>query len=109
MGILSYSVNTCIFNPPNACLDEITSYVGITMVKVRHTFGEPAIGSNLPLVITGVDILDTGGFERSLYVLRLEVEPIVRGTVFEEVVLTSAMVEDHIHHHLQTLFVCTLG
>ena len=43
MCVLTYAIDTCILNPPDTALYQISSYMAVTLVKVRHTFAEPAV------------------------------------------------------------------
>ena len=56
-------------------------------------------------MVGGVDVLHGGRLEGRLHVLRPEVEPVVRRAVLEQVVLAAAVVENHVHHHLQPALV----
>ena len=108
MCILPDTVNASIFNPPDTALYQITSYMAVTLVKIRHYRSKPPVSSNLLFECTGVNIHYAGRFKRSLNVIRAVIKPIFRRFVSKQVVFTSAMIKNHIHHYFQILFMCFL-
>ena len=106
VSVLADAVDAGIFYPPDATLDEETCHVAVALVQVRHSLCEPSVHSNLVFIFRCVDILHAGCLIRGTHVFRLEVEPVLRRLVAEKEVVAAAVVENHVHHHFQSLLVC---
>ena len=102
MCILANAINTCVLDPPDAVLDQIASQMGIPLVQIGHASGEPSIHQNIFLRLWRMYIHQRPFKVRSLHKIVLMIQPIFRRKVFQPPVTTTAMVEDHIHHHLYT-------
>ena len=104
MRVLTDAVDTGKFYPPDTRLDEVAGYMAVALIQVRHYFGEPSICGYLALILGGVDVLHTSGFVGGGNEMGLEVKPVVRRAVPEKVIFAATMIEYHIHHYFQPLF-----
>ena len=103
MCILADAVDSCILDPPCRSLDEIVAYERIPLVEVRHSPVEPSVCKELLLrrccVRVHLGPFLVAGRDKCV----VEIEPVACRKVLHPPVRTSAMVEDHVHYHLESL------
>ena len=83
MCILADSVDTRIFYPPDTTLYQVSGYVTVSLVEVRHSQCEPTVNGQLFIIIGSIRVHLGGSFETGLHVVSLKVEPIFGRHVFE--------------------------
>ena len=128
VGIHAYAVDAGILDPPLGVLYEIGHEVGVALVEIGHGGHKPSVDRLVQVdlrgigiehgreLITGLEIervfsgLAFGQARAGVAARRLVflcqplggVEPVVRGKVAEPGMLESAVVEDHVHHDLES-------
>ena len=105
MSVLTYSVYSCIFYPPYTALDKITGNVTVSLIQIRHNLSKPSVCSYGLFIIRGMNIHYACCLERCLDIIGTEIKPIILRSVLKQIVLTSAMIENHIHNNFQSFIV----
>ena len=117
IGVHTDAIDADGLYPPFGVLDEVAHQVRILLVQVRHRRDEPPFHRLAKVYFRGVGVDDGGqlvrrleergarGVARAFRLLQPfgQVQPVLRRRVQRPGVLETAVVEDHIHHHLQAL------
>ena len=123
IGVHADAVDTDGLYPPDAVLDEIVHHIGVVLVQVGHGRDKPSLHRLTLVHLAGIRVahrcqliasLQEAGTARIAGATRLlepvfQVEPVVAGHIGHPRMLEAAMVEDHVHHNLQSLLMGLVG
>ena len=73
----------------------------VSLVEVRHGQCEPTVDSDFLFVIGSIRVHLSGSLETGLHVVAFKVKPVFGGHIFKQIVVRTAMVEDHVHYDFQ--------
>ena len=105
IGVHADTVDARSLYPPLTVLDEVAHEMGIALVEVGHGLDKPSVNGFLHILLRSVGVEDGGELIACLKAVVGIIEPVLRRWVEVPGMVVAAMVEDHIHHHLQSTLV----
>ena len=105
IGVHADTVNTGRLNPPLTVLNEIAHEMRVALVEVGHRLDKPSVDSLRLIHFRRVGIEYGSELVGSLQAIVGIVEPVFRWRVEIPGMVVAAMIEYHVHHHLQTTLV----
>ena len=108
IGVHADAVDLRRLYPPYRVLGEILHQMRVALVEVGHGGHEPGVDRMLEVIVGDVGVVDGGEAVVGHRVALGMVEPVGRRGVLHPGVVGAGMIEDHVHHHLQTPLVGVL-
>ena len=87
MRILTNTVDTCVFYPPDTALYQVSSNMAVALIEVRHGQSEPTVDGYFLFIIGGIRVHLSGSLKAGLHVVALEVEPVFGRHILEQVIV----------------------